>query len=206
VFTSLFAFSLWDSIIFWFILRMIVGIGDQMLHFGSQTWITTTVSEKTRGRSVALYGLSFGLGFAVGPIMTRLVSIYETLPFIVSATLSLLMWLLIFLVQNDRPNSGEDRVKTVSSMKRFKHTMQYAWVAMLPAFTYGFLEASLHGILPVYGLRIGHDVEILSFIITIFSLGSVILSIYVLIFNYDGTSKHYHHNIYWNVKLSIRMK
>src|SRR5699024_7867831 len=27
--------------------------------------------------------------------------------------LSLLMWLLIFLVQNDRPNSGEDRVKTV---------------------------------------------------------------------------------------------
>src|SRR5699024_10403833 len=66
VFTSLFAFSLWDSIIFWFILRMIVGIGDQMLHFGSQTWITTTVSEKTRGRSVALYGLSFGLGFAVG--------------------------------------------------------------------------------------------------------------------------------------------
>src|SRR5699024_3032679 len=50
VFTSLFAFSLWDSIIFWFILRMIVGIGDQMLHFGSQTWITTTVSEKTRGR------------------------------------------------------------------------------------------------------------------------------------------------------------
>ena len=174
VFTSLFAFSLWDSIIFWFILRMIVGVGDQMLHFGSQTWITTTVSEKTRGRSVALYGLSFGLGFAVGPIMTRLVSIYETLPFIVSATLSLLMWLLIFLVQNDRPNSGEDRVKTVSSMKRFKHTMQYAWVAMLPAFTYGFLEASLHGIFPVYGLRIGHDVEILSLIIPLFALGSII--------------------------------
>ena len=174
VFTSLFAFSLWDSIIFWFILRMIVGIGDQMLHFGSQTWITTTVSEKTRGRSVALYGLSFGLGFAVGPIMTRLVSIYETLPFIVSATLSLLMWLLIFLVQNDRPNSGEDRVKTVSSVKRFKHTMQYAWVAMLPAFTYGFLEASLHGIFPVYGLRIGHDVEILSLIIPLFALGSII--------------------------------
>ena len=174
VFTSLYAFSLWDSIIFWFILRMIVGIGDQMLHFGSQTWITTTVSEKTRGRSVALYGLSFGLGFAVGPIMTRLVSIYETLPFIVSATLSLLMWLLIFLVQNDRPNSGEDRVKTVSSMKRFKHTMQYAWVAMLPAFTYGFLEASLHGIFPVYGLRIGHDVEILSLIIPLFALGSII--------------------------------
>src|SRR5699024_1621366 len=130
-FTSLYAFSLWDCIIFWFILRMIVGVGDQMLHFGSQTWITSTVSEKTRGRSVALYGLSCGLGVAVGPIMTRLVSIYETLPFIVSATLSLLMWLLIFLVQNDRPNSGEDRVKTVSSMKRFKHTMHVEVIALI---------------------------------------------------------------------------
>src|SRR5699024_12412597 len=104
-----------------------------------------------------------------------LVSSYETLPFIVSATLSLLMWLLIFLVQNDRPNSGEDRVKTVSSMKRFKHTMQYAWVAILLAFTYGFLEASLHGIFLVYGLRVGHDVEILSLIIRLFVLGSIIM-------------------------------
>src|SRR5699024_4708070 len=129
---------------------------------------------KTRGRSVALYGLSFGLGFAVGPIMTRLVSIYETLPVIVSATLSLLMCLLIFLLQNERPHSGAARGQTVGSMKRFKHTMQYAWVAMLPAFTYGFLEASLHGIFPVYGLRIGHDVEMLSLIIPLFALGSII--------------------------------
>lgn len=174
VFVSLFSFTLWDSITFWFILRMIVGIGDQMLHFGSQTWITTTVSEKTRGKSVALYGLSFGLGFAMGPLVTRLVNIHETLPFMVSAALSMLMWLLIFLVRNDRPNTEEDRVRTVSSMRRFTQTMQYAWVAMLPAFTYGFLEASLHGIFPIYGMRIGHDVDVLSLIIPLFALGSII--------------------------------
>src|SRR5699024_2275253 len=137
VFTSLFAFSLWDSIIFWFILRMIVGIGDQMLHFGSQTWITTTVSEKSRGRSVAFYGLSFCLGFAVVLIMSRLVSIYETLPCIVSSALSLLMWLLLFLEQNDRPKSSDDRIKSVSSMIPFKHTLQCAYLSMLPAFTHG---------------------------------------------------------------------
>src|SRR5699024_12096475 len=33
---------------------------------------------------------------------------------------------------------------------------------------------SLHGIFPVYGLRIGHDVEILSLIIPLFALGSII--------------------------------
>src|SRR5699024_12246316 len=58
VFTSIFALSLWESIIFWFILRMIVGIGDHMLYFGSQTWLSTTVSEKTRGRCVSCYVIS----------------------------------------------------------------------------------------------------------------------------------------------------
>src|SRR5699024_12260449 len=38
VFTSLFAFSLWYSIIFWFILIMIVGICDLIMHFGYYTW------------------------------------------------------------------------------------------------------------------------------------------------------------------------
>src|SRR5690625_3788408 len=35
VFLSLFSFTLWDSLMFWFVLRLIIGIGDQMLHFGS---------------------------------------------------------------------------------------------------------------------------------------------------------------------------
>src|SRR5690625_501812 len=49
VFISLFLFPFWKALWFWFILRMIVGIGDQMIHFGTQTWITTTVSAEARG-------------------------------------------------------------------------------------------------------------------------------------------------------------
>ena len=174
VFVSLFSFTLFHSLTLWFILRMLVGIGDQMLHFGSQTWITTTVSEKTRGRSVALYGLAFGLGFAMGPLITRLVNINEALPFIISALLSMTMWLLIFLVRNEWPDMEEDAFKTVSSMRRFTQVLKYAWVAMLPGLSYGFMEATLHGIFPVYGLRIGHDVDTLSLIIPLFALGSII--------------------------------
>lgn len=174
VFVSLFSFTLWDSMIFWFVLRMLIGIGDQMIHFGSQTWITTTVSEKTRGRSVALYGLSFGLGFAMGPLMTRLLAVNEALPFMISAFLSMLMWLLIFLVKNDWPDQEEDTIQTVSSIGRFMQTIKYAWVALLPGFCYGFLEATLNGVFPIYGLRIGHDVNMLSLIIPLFAIGSII--------------------------------
>src|SRR5690625_85724 len=62
VILSLAFFPLWNALWFWFILRVTVGIGDHMLHFGSQTWITTTASKETRGRSIAIYGLAFGLG------------------------------------------------------------------------------------------------------------------------------------------------
>src|SRR5699024_1701333 len=44
VFTSLALFPVWQALWFWFVLRMAVGIGDQMIHFGTQTCITSTAT------------------------------------------------------------------------------------------------------------------------------------------------------------------
>lgn len=174
VFISLALFPLWKALWFWFILRMVVGIGDHMLHFGTQTWITTTVSESSRGRSIAFYGLSFGLGFTLGPLMTRLLSINETLPFIISALLSMIVWSTLFFVKNMWPEQDIDTVQATNLFGRFTQTGKIAWIALLPGFAYGFLEATLHGVFPIYGLRIGHDVNILSLIIPCFAAGSLI--------------------------------
>src|SRR5699024_11609478 len=38
-----------------------------------------------------------------------------------------------------------------------------------------FLESTLNGVFPVYGLRLGHDVEMLSLIIPCFAIGSIVL-------------------------------
>lgn len=65
VFLSLLMFPLWKSITFWFILRLLIGIGDHALHYATQTWITSTAPANRLGKSIAIYGLSFGLGFAV---------------------------------------------------------------------------------------------------------------------------------------------
>lgn len=174
VFVSLALFPIWKALWFWFVLRMIVGIGDHMLHFGTQTWITTTVSEATRGRSIAFYGLSFGLGFTLGPLMTRLLSINETLPFLISALLSMLIWSTLFFVKNMWPEQEIDTIQTTNSFERFIQTGKIAWIALLPGFGFGVLEATLHGVFPIYGLRIGHDVGILSLIIPCFAAGSLI--------------------------------
>lgn len=180
VFLSLALFPVWQALWFWFILRMTVGIGDQMIHFGTQTWITSTATKETRGRSISFYGLSFGLGFAIGPVMTRLLAVHEALPFLVSALLSALVLSLMLFVRNKWPDDAESEataIKPSGSVKRFLETGKIAWVALLPGFGYGFLEAGLHSIFPIYGIRIGHDVNTLSLIIPCFALGSLITQI-----------------------------
>ncbi|RLL40363.1 MFS transporter [Oceanobacillus piezotolerans] len=171
---SLALFPFWQALWFWFVLRVAIGIGDQMLHFGTQTWITTTTPKEIRGRRVAYYGMSFGLGFAIGPLMTRLLSIHESLPFFASAALSFLVWSTMLFVRNQWPQEDINSVKATSSFSRFADTLKLAWIALLPAFGYGFLEASLHSIFPIYGLRIGHEVGMLSLIIPCFAAGSLI--------------------------------
>lgn len=177
VFISMAIFPFWQALWFWFILRMVIGIGDQMLHFGTQTWITSTSTIKNRGRNVAYYGLFFALGFMLGPLMTRFLSINEALPFFVSAALSMLVWSSMFFVRNSWPEQDMGSVNTANtlgSIGRFIKTVKIAWVALLPGFGYGFLEASLHSIFPIYGMRIGHDVDILALIIPCFAAGSIL--------------------------------
>lgn len=90
--SSLALFPLWKSFWFWFCLRLLIGIGDHALHFGTQTWITSFSSEDKRGRNISLYGLFFGVGFAAGPLLASLVNINEALPFIISSVLCFIGW------------------------------------------------------------------------------------------------------------------
>lgn len=172
VIVSLALFPLWKSVIFWFILRLFIGIGDHALHFSTQTWITSTSDPSRLGKNIALYGLSFGLGFAIGPLLVPLVSVHEGLPFVVSSAMCFLAWIFVFLLKNDFPETYTTR--TLSSAGRFKASFALAWVAFLPPLSYGFLESSLHAIFPVYSLRQGIEVANVSVILAAFSIGGVV--------------------------------
>ena len=173
VFLSLFMFPLWKSVMFWFILRLLIGIGDHALHFSTQTWITSSTPAHKLGKSMSIYGISFGVGFAVGPLFVPLIKISETLPFIVSSLLCLLAWSLVFLVKNEKPEAlvGD---ASESGFKRYKLALRYGWIAFLPPFVYGFLESSLHALFPVYALRKSFEVEFVSVILAAFSIGAIV--------------------------------
>lgn len=171
---SLALFPLWKSFWFWFLLRLAIGIGDHMLHFATQTWITSFSPKERIGRNISLYGLFFGLGFAAGPLMTGFVKINTSLPFIISSAISLAAWLTVWLLKNERPEHDTDSTSFFGTMKRFGKVFKYAWVAFLPPFGYGFLEASLNGNFPVYAMRSGIGVDAVALLLPAFAIGGIL--------------------------------
>lgn len=139
------------------------------------TDMDTSFSPKDRlGRNISLYGLFFGLGFAAGPLMTGFLKVNTTLPFIISSAISLAAWLTVWLLKNERPEHDSDSSSFFGTMKRFGKVFKYAWVAFLPPFGYGFLEASLNGNFPVYAMRSGIGVDAVALLLPAFAIGGIL--------------------------------
>ncbi|WP_042351797.1 MFS transporter [Bacillus massiliigorillae] len=170
-------FPMWKSFWFWFFLRLIIGIGDHMLHFSTQTWITDASPLHKRGRNISIYGLFFSLGFAFGPLMARLVQVNEALPFIISSAVTVIAWLTVLLLKNERPEQSTETESIFSTFSRFKDVLRYAWIALLPPLGFGILEASLNGSFPVYALRNDINIDAVSIILPAFSIGAIIFQI-----------------------------
>ncbi|WLV25379.1 MFS transporter [Aciduricibacillus chroicocephali] len=176
VVVSLALFPVWKSFWFWFALRFVIGLGDSVLQIGAQTWITTFSPKNRRGLNVALFGLCFGLGFGIGPMMTNLLSVNEELPFLASAVFGLIALIPMFFMQNQYPMSKED-MNNGGETKHVVSVLKYAWVALLFPLGYGFLEATLNGNFPVYALQSGIRVSEVAIILPAFAIGSVILQL-----------------------------
>ncbi|EAE4444308.1 MFS transporter [Listeria monocytogenes] len=176
---SILAFPIWFNLYFWFILRLLIGVGDHMLHFSSQTWIGAMSDPSKRGRNMAIYGLFFSLGFAIGPQLVNLAEINANLPFFLSGILVLIAWGLVWFVRNDFV--GEKAViRKISfwgSLKRFSDVFKLAWVAMITPFLYGILETGLNATFPVVGLRDGLDTMMIAMVISSFSVGTIIFQV-----------------------------
>lgn len=173
VVASLCMFPLWKSVTFWFVLRLLIGVGDTAIHFATQTWITSSTPSAKLGRNLSIYGLSFGVGFAAGPLFVKLIDISQSLPFIVSAVLSLIVWTFMLFVKNEKPIATTEVAET-TSIKRYKATLKYGWIAFLPPFVDGFLESSLNALFPVYAMRNGVDIGIVTVILVAFSIGGIL--------------------------------
>lgn len=176
VMLSLVAFPLIPSVAVWFVLRVLVGIGDSALHYAAQLWVLMMSTAKNRGRSISFYGMSYGLGFSIGPLGIPLLKYGEAVPFIILAVLFLFILLVVlFKLPNLKPEKSENGEQQPAG--RYLRSYRLAWFALIPAFLYGYMEAGINSNFPVYGLRSGFTLGEISALLPFVGIGGLVLQL-----------------------------
>ncbi|MFC4101709.1 MFS transporter [Paenibacillus xanthanilyticus] len=159
---------------FWFILRLLIGIGDSSLHYASQLWIVSSAPADRRGRYISLYGMAYGVGFSIGPLGINLLPLGEAAPFLIVGLFFLVVTVMLLRIPNELPErapSGE------AAQNRFSRTYRLAWFVLIPSLLYGLMEASMNSSFPLYGLRIELSQSWISLLLMSFGIGSLILQL-----------------------------
>lgn len=159
----------------WFILRLVVGIGDSALHYAAQLWVLLVTAPEKRGRYISLYGMSYGLGFSIGPLGIKLLGFGEAVPFWV---LFVCMGAVLLLVLMKLPDTKPEKAEHAQlPERRFRRSWAWAWYALIPALLYGYMEAGMNSNFPVYGLRIGLDANQISSLLPFVGIGGLFLQL-----------------------------
>lgn len=175
VLVTLLLFPLLPGIKVWFILRLLVGIGDSAINYAAQLWVLLMAPAEHRGRNLSLYGMSYGLGFSLGPAGISLLRFGEAAPFLILAGLFMLALLLVlFKLPNSRPDKVEHNE---GQARRFGRSYSLAWYALIPALLYGYMEASLNSNFPVYGLRSGFTTDQIATLLPFAGIGGLLLQL-----------------------------
>ncbi|WP_223285056.1 MFS transporter [Paenibacillus sp. PL91] len=167
-------FPFTESLAIWFVLRLLVGVGDSSLHYATQLWIVSSSPADRRGRFISLYGMAYGLGFSIGPLGINLLPLGRAVPFVVSCLFFATVLLLVLRMKNEMP---ERAARGAAAENRFVRTYRMAWFVLIPGFLYGLMEASMNSSFPLYGLRIDLSQHWISLLLLAFGVGSLILQL-----------------------------
>lgn len=168
-------FPVYPSIAFWFLLRLLVGIGDSAVHYSAQLWVLMVTPSEHRGRNLSIYGMSYGIGFSIGPLGIKLLDWGIYAPFLLLAGLFLIV---VILVIWKLPHGTPEKTATDEpAQRRFVKSYSWAWYALIPAFLYGYMEAAMNSNFPVYGLRVGFSTGDIAFLLPFIGIGGLILQL-----------------------------
>lgn len=164
-------FVLTETLSFWFLIRILMAAGIAFVMIGGQTGLNSLNTEKNKAATNGIYSLSMAVGFGMGPIIAP--PIYDKISpeaaFIMGGilTLSALVFVHMGIPRGLETPAPKHRAPVWRKIRIPAHTV----------FSYGFLEAGLFCIFPVFLLRqdyVNNDVEKMGWAISILMAGSLL--------------------------------
>ncbi|OCT14430.1 MFS transporter [Paenibacillus pectinilyticus] len=167
-------FPAWQQVGFWFVLRLLVGIGDSALHFATQLWIVASSPKEKRGRNISLYGMAYGIGFSLGPLGITLLNAGIWVPFLSTSGFFLLIMFLLTRLKNEKPERSE---RAEAAHKRATTVISLAWFPLVTSLLFGYMEAAMNSNFPLYGLRIGISESVIGLLLPVTGIGGLIMQL-----------------------------
>jgi len=141
------SFSL-DSLWLMYASRLLGGLFSGAVISCAVAYVADITTDEQRTRGMGLVGMSIGFGFIIGPGLGGLLSVFgDRTPFLASAILALLIWIVAYrklvesLTLDKRSVKGARRV---SRWKAFQGRMKYLYgLGFIVSFTLAGLEGTL---------------------------------------------------------------
>jgi MFS family permease len=163
------ALYLFDTVPAWIAARFIMSGALALPWLVGETWMNAVATEATRGRVIAIYAISFFLGFLTGPLVLDNAGLTGPIPFIAGAAGSALACLPIILAQRLAPDLTHTQSMSVVA------ALSLAPIAMVSGCLGGFAEMSYLSLIPNVGLAAGLDEGSALRLLSVLTLGGIVL-------------------------------
>lgn len=165
------AFKALYSFPWWFPLRFVFSASLGVLFVLSEFWINTAAPPERRGLVMGIYATVLSLGFAAGPALLSVLGTSGWTPYLWGGALFLAGLLPLLAARGVSPVIEEGGSRTILSF------LLAAPAATLAALVFGMVETGGFALLPLYGLANGYGAEAAAFLVSVLSMGSVLLQL-----------------------------
>lgn len=155
----------------WFLLRIGLGIGAEILFVLTESWTSELADDATRGRVMATYTALLSLGFAGGPLILSVTGPDGVLPFAAGAAVALLALLLMLL-----PGLRQPAMRAHGHGNLWR-AMRLAPVAMSTTALNAGVETAGLSFLTLYAVRLGWEEQAGTHLITTLMVGAILLQL-----------------------------
>ena len=166
---SILVHAVFIQIPIWIALRFISGYCFAGLYIVAESWLNDRATNETRGKLLSLYMVVSYLGVGAGQLLLNLADPTEYLLFILTSVLISIAVVPLLLSAGSPPAFRES--VNISLRELFRLSP----LGLVGMFAVGLVTATFFALGPVYGQRIGLDVENISYFMAATVVGTIIL-------------------------------
>ncbi len=166
---SILIHAVFVSISVWIVLRLISGFCFAGLYVVAESWLNDSSTNETRGKVLSLYMLVTYIGVGIGQLLLNLADPGNYLLFILTSVLISIAVVPLLLSASALPRYEE------SVEIKFRELAAISPLGVVSIFIEGMVTATFFALGPVYGQRIGLDIEGISWFMAAAIAGTLVL-------------------------------